>query len=336
MMTIHRVIVGRALLLVFCLIVQACSPNSGQMPVRSSKFLMGTLVTVTVSGQRDQALKAIDAVFDEIRRIEDLTSFHSASELSRINDMAGKQPVKVSHELVTLISNGLSFARETRGAFDPTIGAVTRLWGFSGSEESRIPQKTKIESALQKVGWQKVLVDNQDNSVFLPESGMALDLGGIAKCYALDCVRAVLTKNGVLSALVDIGGDILALGEKEPGTAWNIGVQNPREPKRLYAVVKIKDRAVVTSGDYERCFFQDGKRYHHILDPSTGYPAEGMQSVTIVAPNAMTIPSTGVFVMGVSAGIEFLDAIKGVNGLIVDMKGNPHFSNDSKYVFQLN
>ncbi len=335
-MTIHRVIIGRVLLLVFCILVQACSPNSGHKPVRSSKFLMGTLVTVTVSGQQNQTLKAIDAVFDEIRRIEDLTSFHSASELSRINDMAGKQPVKVSQELVRLISNGLSFARETKGAFDPTIGAVTRLWGFSGSEESRIPQKSEIESALQKVGWQKVLVDNQDNSIFLPESGMALDLGGIAKCYALDCVRVVLTKNGVLSALVDIGGDILALGEKEPGMAWNIGVQNPREPKRLYAVVKIKDRAVITSGDYERCFFQDGKRYHHILDPRTGYPAEGMQSVTIVAPNAMTIPSTGVFVMGVSAGIEFLGAIKGVNGLIVDIEGNPHFSNDSKYVFQLN
>jgi FAD:protein FMN transferase len=335
-MTIYRIIPGRALLLAICCIVQACSPTSEQTPSRSSKFLMGTLVNVTVSGDGDQALKAIGAVFDEIRRIEDLTSFHSASELSRINNMAGEQPVKVSQELVTLISNGLRFAHETRGAFDPTIGAVTRLWGFSGTEEARVPQKTEIEKALLKVGWQKVIVDHKDNSVFLPESGMALDLGGIAKCYALDCVRAVLTKNEVRSALVDIGGDILALGEKEPGKPWSIGVQNPREPKRLYAVVKVKDRAVITSGDYERCFFQDGKRYHHILDPRTGYPADGVQSVTIVAPTAMMIPSTGIFVMGVSDGTELLDAIKGVDGLIVDIDGNPHFSKDSNKVFHLN
>ncbi len=306
------------------LLMMSCVSDQKQSLHRASRLLMGTLVEITVVGEGEKAKTAAEAIFSEIKRVEALTSFHSPSELMRVNDNAGKGPVKTDPELLELIAESLRIAQKTHGAFDPTVGPLSRLWQFSGSNEPRIPEESEIREALTKVGWIRIKIDSAAGTILLPEPGMALDLGGIAKGYALNHVARIIEKLGVSGALVNIGGDILALGEKEPGKPWRVGVEDPRNPRGIVAVTLLKDRVIVTSGDYERYFIKDGKRYHHILDPVTGYPADKLQSATIVGPVGVTLQplGTAAFVMGVERGLKLVESVTGAKGLLIDSEGN--------------
>ncbi|MFZ5868717.1 MAG: FAD:protein FMN transferase [Thermodesulfobacteriota bacterium] len=306
-------------------------------PYKASRLLMGTLVEITVVGHPDKARSAAEAAFEEIKRVERLTSFHQPSALTSLNEQAGFGPVKTDPELARLVEASLKIAAQTGGAFDPTVGPLSRLWGFSGTTEPRLPTQAEIDSALSKVGWKHVRVDRSASTVDLPESGMSLDLGGIAKGYALNRAAAVLKEMGIRSALVNAGGDIIAIGEKSSGRPWRIGVQDPRDQKGILAVVELKDRAIVTSGDYERVFFINDERYHHILDPKTGYPARGMQSVTIVFSDAVIVDglSVAVFVAGPQKGMEMIQSVPGAAGLLVDAAGELHLSPGAASLFEL-
>jgi FAD:protein FMN transferase len=320
----------------FLLAASSCVGPQGPPVHKVSRLVMGTLVEVSVVGADDKAKAAAEAALDEIKRIEDLTSFHKPSGLNRLNDAAGQGAVKVDEELLSLIETALRMARETNGAYDPTIGALTRIWQFSAGEP-RLPDAAQVREALGKVGWNKVVVDHQAGTVSLPEPGMALDLGGITKGYALDRAGEAIRQKGVAGALVNAGGDIRVLGEKESGTPWKIGVQDPRNPRGIIAVANVSNRVIVTSGDYERCFFQEGKRYHHILDPAVGYPAEGLQSVTILAADGITAEplAVGVFVMGLEKGLKFIDGRPGLEGLLVDEKGEMHMTPGARSVIEV-
>jgi len=166
---------------------------------------------------------------------------------------------------------------------------------------------------------------------------MALDLGGIAKGYALDRAAAVLKKHGISSALVNAGGDVLVVGEKEPVKPWRIGVQDPRNPREVVAVAALKDRVIMTSGDYERFFVKDGKRYHHILNPATGYPADGAQSVTVVASSGLVSEPLGatVFVLGVEEGLKYIQSLHNVDALVIDPQGQIHMTPGAQSLFEL-
>jgi thiamine biosynthesis lipoprotein len=190
---------------------------------------------------------------------------------------------------------------------------------------------------MDKVGWSRVKLDASEGTILMPQPGMALDLGGIAKGYALDRAAKVLQKHGVSSALVNAGGDVLVVGEKEPGKPWRIGVQDPRNPREVIAVAALKDRVIMTSGDYERFFVQDGKRYHHILNPATGNPAEGAQSVTVVASSGLVAEPLGatVFVKGVEAGLKYIQSLSGVEALVVDSQGQIHMTLGARTLFEL-
>lgn len=312
---------GVAALLLSC--GQAWSPQVH----KSTRFLMGTFVEVAVVGSRNNAKIISNAVFEEIKRVEDLTSFHASSALSIVNDSSGQGRTKADPELLTLIEDSLRFARQTDGAFDPTLGPLTGLWSFSAGEP-QLPTKEAITEALAKTGWQKVKIDAVSGTVFLPEKGMSLDLGGIAKGYALDKAREVLTGLKASGVLVNAGGDILAFGEKGPDKPWRIGVQDPRNPRGIVAVASIKDKVIVTSGDYERFFIRDGKRYHHILDPKTGYPTQGLQSVTIVAYDGETADAlaTAVFALGLRDGLKLVESVGGVECFLIDADGHRHLS----------
>ena len=326
-----------ALLLAATLLIASCSNQNSSGTYKSSRVLMGTFVEVTLSGQGDKAKSATEAIFDEIKRIEDLTSFHKPSALTQVNDHAGQGPFKAEPELLKLIAKSLHFAEKSRGAFDPTIGPVCNLWQFSGGGEPRLPEKAEIVDALQKVGWGRIKIDLEAGTITLSEPGMALDLGGIAKGYTLDRAAVVMEKLGVTSALVNLGGDVLVIGEREPGKPWRIGVQDPRNPKGIVAVAALKDGVIVTSGDYERFFIQNNKRYHHLIDPSTGYPADKLQSVTILAPHGITAEavSVSVFVMGAQRGLKYLESLPGIEGLVIDSTGKISSTRGAQSVFEM-
>ena len=286
------------------LLISSCSHTESVPLYKSTRFLMGTFVQVTIPGTEATSKSAAEAIFSELKRVEDLSSFHKPSGLTTVNDQSGTGPIKADSELLALIGESLRFAKETHGAFDPTVGPLTRLWNFSAGDP-RLPARPEITAALAKVGWRRVTIDSAAGTIVLPDRGMALDLGGIAKGYALDRAATVIRKRGISAALVNAGGDVLVVGEREPGKSWRIGVQDPRNERAMVAVANLKDCVVQTSGDYERCFIENGKRYHHILNPSTGYPADGVQSVTVVAPTAMTTVTAGIFVLGAEEGLKY-------------------------------
>jgi thiamine biosynthesis lipoprotein len=315
------------------LLLWSCSEKNTSQLHKSSRLLMGTLLEVTVIGPEDKAKATIEAVFDEFKRVEDLSSFHKPSELTKLNEHAGNGPVKVNPELLALIATGLKVAKATGGAFDPTVGPLCSLWHFSGGDP-RLPGESEISEALTKVGWNRVKIDEQAETVLLPESGMALDLGAVAKGYALDRSAQIIRQSGARAGLVNAGGDVVAVGEKEPGKPWRVGVRDPRDHKGIIAVAEITDRAILTSGDYERSFIQNGRRYHHILDPRTGYPVEGVESVTLVAPRATSALSCAVFALGVEKGLDYVASMPGVEALIVDAQAEIHMTQGAGVFFK--
>lgn len=319
------------------LVACSCGPDDSDRITKVSRITMGTLVEISAVGPPDKTMPAIEAAFDEMKRIENLTSFHKSSGLSELNGSSGKIPGKTDPELVDLIGKSLKFSELSEGAFDPTIGPIAQLWNFSGASGPRLPDRAEIEKLLPLVGWKLPEVDAEKSLVRLPLEGMALDLGGIAKGYALDKAAGVLRQMGVKSALINAGGDIVAFGKKEPDKPWRIGTQDPRNPQGLIAVAEINDRTVVTSGDYERFFLDGDKRYHHLLDPKTGYPAQELQSVTIVASDGVTADamSTAVFVLGKDKGLALIESRPDVAGLLVDSDGRIFMSARANEIFQL-
>ncbi|MFC1833380.1 FAD:protein FMN transferase [Thermodesulfobacteriota bacterium] len=317
-----------------CLLSSCVGDDKAQL-YRTTRLMMGTFVEITVAGNGPKVKEAAQAVIAELARVEKLTSFHQSSALGAINDKAGVAPVSPGEELLKLVNTSLDTARKTSGAFDPTVGPLSRLWNFSGGDPT-LPDRQDVQRATAKVGWKRVALDAETGTIFLPHEGMSLDLGAIAKGYALDRAKEVLTKYGVSSALINAGGDVLGMGLKQPGKPWRVGIQDPRNPRDIVAVVDLTDRVIVTSGDYERFFTKDGKRYHHILDPRTGYPARGVQSVTIVAPDGVTADAlaTAVFVLGPGQGLEIIESTPGVEGFFIDSSGEVRVSSGGTEIFE--
>jgi thiamine biosynthesis lipoprotein len=267
---------------------------------KDTRLLMDTAVTITVSSASEaEAEAAIEAAFAELKRIGALIDFFDPkSELSAVNAAAGIAPVKVSPETLELVKAALDAASATDGAFDPTVGAVSVLWDFA--KKTR-PPDAEIKQRLHLVDYRKVVLDAAASTVMLKERGMLMDLGGIAKGYAADRAAAVLSARGIKSALVACAGDIRAMGRRPDGGKWRVGIRAPRgDRNNLAGVLALENISVSTSGDYERYFIENGVRYHHILDPRTGYPARGFQSLTVAAPLGVTTDSTStaLFVLG--------------------------------------
>lgn len=292
------------------------------------KLLMGTLVEVTImdggSTGADGIESAVEAAYREIQRLEKLfSSYLPLSDVSRISANAGKGPVVVSPEVAAVTATAIRMAGLTSGAFDPTIGALGGVWSFSG-EAKTVPEKSAVERLRALVDYRAVIVDTEASTVELERPGMAFNLGGIAKGYIVGRAVEVLKARGVERAIIKAGGDMFAFNATgAEASPFIIGIQDPRDPNRLLGEVHFFEGAVATSGDYERFFIKDGVRYHHILDPATGYPAKRSRSVTIAAedPTLADALSTSVFVMGALEGMELIEALDGVEGLIVDSEG---------------
>jgi thiamine biosynthesis lipoprotein len=285
--------------------------------------VMGTLWGIQVVAETEpeiaRAHTAIALVFQELHRIDALMSdWKDDSPLSAINFAAGREPTEVPAELVAIISRGIRFGELSSGAFDITWKAMEGLWHFDDAFE--VPTKAAVTDAIQFVDYRQILIEGQQ--VSLPKD-FAIGLGGIAKGYAIDRAGAILGQAGFRDFLVNGGGDILAGGTRG-SRPWSIGIRHPRgAPNELLAKVRISGGSVVTSGDYERFRVVDGTRYHHIVDPRSGYPADRCQAVTIVAETAeeADVLATAVFVLGHEAGIPLAEATPGAEAFVIDANG---------------
>lgn len=293
--------------------------------------LMGTRFEITAVGANDSiARQAVQSGIAEIKRIESLiSSWDSTSETSLINRNAGKGPVRVSYELAYLISRSRKVSALTGGAFDISYGSMDRVWRFDGSM-TELPSPEEISASVEKVGFEKVIVDLKDTTVFLRDEGMKIGFGAIGKGYAANRAREIMKAVGATGGLVNAGGDLICWGESPRNRPWRVGIADPRSKQDIIAWVDISEMAVVTSGNYERFIMVNGEKYSHIIHPKTGWPVKGLQSVTVICPDAELADAlaTAVFVMGKEEGLSLINQLKGVECLLIDDKGEIYTSGD--------
>lgn len=325
---------GKLLLLLVMLLVCA---GCGRAPmVQKSEIVMDTVAQLTAEGTEAEA--AVQESFVRLQELEGiLSNYEEGSDAARLRDSAGSGAwVKVSPEMYHLLEISQRYSQLTDGAWDITAAPLVKLWGI-GTDKARVPEPSKIEQARGKVDWHKLELDGRDSARLLVP-GMELDMGGIAKGYALDEVRKIYAKHGIEKGLINLGtSSIYGLGLNKEGKPWRIGLRHPRraDPKDYLQVEELSDEALSTSGDYERYFEEDGVRYHHIIDPRTGYPAwcgrevpAGERPVSIVViidgrdedcGVKSDLLTTALFVLGKEKGAELLESLQaeGVRGEIV-------------------
>ena len=288
--------------------------------------IMGTLIRVEAwHVDKSKGETAVAAVIAEMHRIDELMStYREESEISLVNREASKHPVRIGAELHDLITRALELSASTGAAFDITYASAGNLYDY---RENVKPTQEKLGRVIQAIDYRHVKVDSNELTVSFERDGVRIDLGGIAKGYAVERGVEVLKKHGINSGIVTAGGDSRILGDRH-GRPWNVGIRDPRDEDKVIAMLPLLDEAISTSGDYERFFEQDGERYHHILNPSTGKSAGEVRSVTIVGPDAVMTDglSTSVFVMGVTKGIEFVTTLADYEVVIIDNDGKMHAS----------
>ncbi len=291
---------------------------------------MGTHLAFAAYTERGIDEPAIRRAFDdaiaEIRRLETLmTTWKPDSEISRVNAAAGKSPVKVSAETFDVVKESLHAGDISKGTFDITFDSLHGLWKFDQDLDPHPPTEAQVKEKLVNVGYKHVKLDPAASTVFIDHAGTQIGLGGIAKGYAVDKAAAILDKAKIKSFYVQAGGDLFTRGKKPDGSDWQTGIRDPRgDETKFFALVPVSDHSFSTAGDYERSYITLGKRYHHIIDPRTGYPATACRSVTIWAPSAFLADEIddAVFILGPKEGLELVESLDGVGAVIVDAKNN--------------
>jgi len=297
-------------------------PEPGARVIEERAAIMGTEIAILVADEAATAARdAIRAGFEEIRRIDDLMTDWRASPFEEINRMAGVAPVKVPEEILFMVQESIRIAKLTDGRFDISYAGAGRLWDF-GRSPPALPGENEIRESLRLVGYAKIRIDAGDKTVFLPQMGMRIGLGGIAKGYSIDCAVRAMRQRGIRNFAVNAGGDLTVRGRKG-GRLWRVAIRHPRNKDENIALLPIANGTVATSGDNERFFVVDGVRYCHILDPRTGVPASGCQDVTLIAKEAYLADAlaTAMFVMGPIEGMRFLESQNHIEGMVVDAEG---------------
>ncbi len=309
---------------VFALTVLFTSVVSGQKIYKRSLSMLGSPFEVTVvAGDSTFGEKALDMAVAEVRRIENLISdWKPETEISAVNRNAGKQPVKVSREVFDLVARSIKISELTDGAFDVSYASMDRIWKFDGSMTA-MPTPGAIQKSVGKVGYQNIVMDAENLSIFLKNEGMKIGLGGIGQGYIADSIKALLISNGIHSGIVNVSGDVSAWGKMPNGKPWTVGIVNPMDKNKVFATFPLIDSAVETSGSYEKFVVFDGKRYSHIIDPRTGYPATGIVSVSVFSKQTEISDAlaTSIFVMGKDVGLNLINQLKGIECIIIDDQG---------------
>ena len=294
---------------------------------------MGSGFEITVVAEDStEANIYIDAAVEEITRIEKLiSSWDQNSQTAAINMAAGKKPVTVSQELFNLIDRCLKISKLTDGAFDISYASMDRIWKFDGSMKT-MPSEKAIQESVSKVGFENIILNKQNTSVFLKLPGMKIGFGAIGKGYAADSAKALLIKGGVSSGIINASGDMNTWGKQPDGSEWKVALTNPMDKTKGFGLLPVVDKAVVTSGNYEKFVAFNEKKYSHIIDPRTGYPSTGILSVTVFAPKAELADAlaTSVFVMGKETGLDRINQLPNVECIIIDEKGTVFQSKNIK------
>ena len=298
---------------------------------------MGTVIQLKVYGKN--ADKATEKALQRISDIENKMSVNiETSEITKLNAKAGISQVKLSADTYSVIEKAIHYSKLTEGALDVTIEPIVKLWGI-GTDKEKVPSKNEILEKLKLVDYKDILIDKKNSTVQLRKAGQAIDLGAIAKGYTADEIKKVLLDNKINSALINLGGNVFAMGSKLDGADWNIGIQNPLDTRGKYlGTINVTDKSMVTSGNYERFFIVDGKRYHHIFDPKTGYPSQtGVISTTIISNKSIDgdALSTSTYIMGLEKGLKLIESIKDVDAIFITEDKKVYVTSGLKGSFNL-
>ena len=284
---------------------------------------MGSDFEITIVEKNEsRANYLLDLAIKEISRIEKLiSSWDKSSQTSKINLNAGIKPIKVDKELFDLISRSLKVSQLSQGAFDISYASLDKVWYFN-KKMLKIPSEEEIKKSVSNVGFGNIILNQKNQTVFLKKKGMKIGFGAIGKGYAADMAQLILIKNNVKSGIINASGDLTAWGGKPSGEYWMVAIVNPLNKDKIFSWLPIKNKAVVTSGNYEKFINFNGKLYSHIIDPRTGYPSEGILSVTIFAEQAELADAlaTSVFVLGEEIGMNLINQLKGIDCIIINDK----------------
>lgn len=290
------------------ILLTSCSIGEGKS-FKSDGFALGTIISQQIYGENGQQVS--DEAMAKLKYLEDLMTINApGGDINKLNLNAGKGYVDLNPETISVLKSARKISDLSAGtAFDITVAPIVKAWGI-GTDNPQVPAKETIEKLVPLINYRDVQIDETNNKASLAKIGQMVDLGGIAKGYAGDVLREIYKKNGTKSGLINLGGNLIAIGSKPDGGNWSIGIQNPRsETGEIVGIIHVSDTAVVTSGDYQRYFEKDGKRYCHIIDPHTGYPAEsGLMSVTIITSSSTDADGLAkAFVLGLDKGMELVE-----------------------------
>lgn len=290
--------------------------------VKQEQLILGTFGSISAYSNSEKAgNKAISEAYERIGEIENLMSTSiEGSDVYTMNKNAGKEATKINSSTMDVMLEGLEYFNVTKETFNIGLGSLIELWGI-GKDWQKVPTAEEITEAKNHIDLNNLEVSKENSTVFIKDPKMLVDLGGIAKGYAVDESIRILKKSGIKSGIVNLGGDIYALGTKPDGTPWRVGINNPEiGTNNSIARISVSDKSVLTSGDYERYFIENGVRYHHIIDPKTGMPADnGVVSVTIVSDTCMDadVLATSALILGVEEGLKLIESRPGVEGLLI-------------------
>jgi thiamine biosynthesis lipoprotein len=301
----------------------------GQIAHKRKLSMLGSPFEMTVVAKDTvQGNYYIDLAVAEVKRVEYLISdWIPTTQISQINKNAGIKPVKVDKEVLDLVGRAIKVSQITSGAFDISYASMDKIWKFDGSMKE-MPTQEAIKKSVSKIGYKNIILDPKEQTIFLKNEGMKLGLGGIGQGYIADKVKELLFSKGCTSGIVNVSGDINAWGKQPDGKPWTVGIVNPLNKNKIFATFPLENSAVETSGSYEKFVTFNGVRYSHIIDPRTGYPAQGVVSVSVFAKQTEIADAlaTGIFVLGMEVGLDLVNQLKGIECIMVDDKGKIHSS----------
>ena len=304
-----------------------CAKEDINQPISQTEIFMGTPISITLYDGGNQ--KILDKVFEKIVEIEDLVSINKENtEITKLNESAGVEKVKLSNLSYDILKKGIEYSKLSNGSYDITIGPLVK-----------VPSKDEINETIGYIDYNNIEINDYTKEAFLIKEGMEVDLGSIAKGYAADEVVKILKQEGIRSAIIDLGGNIYALGSKNSDNNWKVGIQDPFSDRgKVIGAVEVFDKTVVTSGIYERFIEEDGVRYHHILNPKTGYPYEtDIAGVSIIADNSIDADalSTLTFTKGVKEGLKFVENLDNVDAIFITNDKKIYLTENIKDNFKL-
>lgn len=310
--------------IIFLALLLCCTLCQSQVLRRRTVKLMGSRFDITmVSDSKETAEANIDTAIAEVTRIENLISdWKDDTQIAEVNRNAGIRPVKVDPEVFELTERAIRFSEITKGAFDISFAAMDRIWKFDGTM-TQMPSKKAIKRSVAKVGYKNIILDRENLTIFLKKDGMKIGFGALGEGYAADRVKDMMIARGVAAGIVNGSGDMNTWGTQPDGKPWTVGITNPADKNEIFAIVPLQQSAVVTSGSYEKFVVLNGRRYAHIINPVTGYPATGLCSVTVFGPSAemANALSTSIMVMGRKAGLNLIKQFPGLSCIIVADNG---------------